>query len=102
MEEDTKKNQPNISIFIGLSLIIIFILYASKLVQQISCGDEIHQIFIRNFVHVDAYHLFINLFALYALSMVEKEMGFHSFLWLMIFLIVSNTFIEYIVKKFKM
>ena len=48
-----------------------------------------------NFAHIDATHLISNLYALYAISRVEKKMGFKSFIWLIIFLLSFNTLVEY-------
>lgn len=90
-----------ISTFLATTLIIIFILYYTQIIKTVSCSKDIHEIFIRNFVHVESYHLVTNLFALYALSRVEEEMGFYPFLYLIIFLVLINTIVEYIVRKFK-
>ena len=85
--------------FIALSLILIFILFNAQVINAIPCGDGIHDVFMSNFVHIDMTHLISNLFALYALSRVEKEMGFKPFIWLFIFLLIFNTLAEFIAKK---
>ena len=81
--------------FIGVSLIIIFVLFNAKVLNAIPCGDNIGQVFASNFCHIDTVHLLSNLFALYTLSSVEQEMGYKPFVWLLIFLVLLNTLMEY-------
>jgi len=91
-------NQVPISTFIAISLIIVYLLFTAKLITSLPCGTGIHHIFMSNFVHVDTVHLVSNLFALYAISRVEEEMGFQPFIWLVIFLFAFNTLAEYIAR----
>lgn len=97
----TEKNPRDVPIctFIGLSLVLVFILFNAQVINAIPCGNNIHEVFMSNFVHIDLTHLMYNLYALYALSRVEKEMGFRSFIWLFIFLLFFNTLAEYGAKK---
>ena len=91
--------QTPISTFIAICLIIIYLLFTANVVTALPCGKDIYQVFIRNFVHVDNVHLVSNLFALYAISRVEEQMGFQPFIWLVVFLIAFNTLAEYITCK---
>jgi membrane associated rhomboid family serine protease len=87
-----------VSTFIGVSIIIIFILFNLQIIKTIPCGNNIHEVFITNFVHINLKHLVVNLYALYTLSRVEQEMGLKSFIWLIIFLLLFNTLIEFIIR----
>ena len=81
--------------FIGVSLIIIFLLYNTKVLNSIPCGGSFKEIFCSNFCHIDPLHLITNLFYLYVLSTIEQEMGAKSFIWLIVLLLLLNTLIEY-------
>ena len=87
------------STIIGCSLIIIFLLYSTKHITKVPCGTDIKDIFMTNFVHTDLYHLLFNLYALYALSRVERYIGYQKFAVLILFLLVFTTLGEYIIKK---
>lgn len=92
------KNLP-VSTFLAISIIIIFLLFNAKVVNAVPCGKGIHDVFMSNFVHIDVMHLVSNLYALYALSRVEQEMGLQSFVWLLIFLLIFNTIAEFAARK---
>jgi len=92
------KNFP-VSSFIGVSLIIVFFLFNAQVITSIPCGKGIEDVFMSNFVHVDISHLLANLYALYALSRIEQEMGFQKFIMLLIYLLVFNTLAEFLARK---
>jgi membrane associated rhomboid family serine protease len=92
-----KKDIP-VSMFIALSIIVVFLLFNAQVVTAIPCGESVHHVFMRKFVHVDYTHLVSNLYALYAISRVEQEMGFKSFIYLLIFLLSFNTLTVFISK----
>jgi len=88
-----------ISSFIAISMIIIFFIFNAKIINNVPCGKGIKDVFISNFVHINFTHLLSNLHALYALSRVEEEMGFKSFMWLLIFLLIFNTLAEFALRN---
>jgi membrane associated rhomboid family serine protease len=88
-----------VSVFVALSMIVVFLLFNAKVVTSVPCGKGVHDIFMSNFVHIDTMHLISNLYALYAISKVEQEMGFIPFIWLLIFLIVFNTIAEFLSRR---
>ena len=88
-----------VSILVGIILIVVFLLYNTNILTKLPCENTIPNIFAGTFTHVEMAHLLSNLFALYALSRVEEEMGSKSFRWLLIFLLVFNTLIEYVVRS---
>ena len=96
-----KKNfkDVQVSAFVGLSIVIVFILFNIQVINALPCGNDIHEVFLSNFVHIELSHLISNLYALYALSRVEQEMGFKPFIWLLIFLLLFNTLVEFLARK---
>jgi len=98
MSTITLKKDVPVSVFVALSMIVVYLLFNAKVVTALPCGKGIHEVFMSNFVHVDKIHLISNLYALYAISRVEQEMGFQPFIWLLIFLLIFNTLAEVVVK----
>ena len=80
--------------FVGISIIIVFCLYTVNILKYIPCGKDFVSIFSSNFIHIESYHFIINLYALYALSRVEQELGPKKFFTLIIFILIFNTIIE--------
>lgn len=98
MEFSKFKNIP-ICTFLGVSMVVVFTLYLTNMVKTIPCGSEMIPNFLSNFVHTDFYHLSANMFALYALSRVETEIGTKQFISLLSFLLIFNTVFETILHK---
>ena len=91
-------NDIPVSVFIAISMIVVYLLFNAKVLTALPCGKGIHEVMISNFIHLDAMHLVSNLYALYAISRVEQEMGLMPFVWLLIFLLVFNTLAEFFAK----
>jgi len=83
-----------VSVFLAVSIVLIFSLYATTALKEIPCGKDVMSLFYSNFVHVDIYHLLSNIFALYALSRVELAVGGKKFTALIVFLLLFNTMAE--------
>ena len=94
MDKPTHIKDVPVSVFLAVSIIVIFSLYATTALKQIPCGKDVMSLFYSNFVHVDIYHLLSNIFALYALSRVEVAVGGKKFTGLIIFLLLFNTLAE--------
>ena len=88
MDQPTHIKDVPISVFIAVSIVVIFSLYTTTAIKTIPCGKNIMSIFYSNFVHIDLYHLLSNLFALYALSRVEIAVGGKQFVALIVFLLL--------------
>ena len=88
-----------ISVSIGILIIIIYSLYLTKAISSLPCDKNLVSIFYSNFVHTKMSHLAVNLFALYALSDVEKEVGGGVFFSLISFLLFFNTIVYYFLRK---
>jgi membrane associated rhomboid family serine protease len=88
-----------VTVFISLSMIVIFLMFNAKVITSLPCGKSIHEVFISNFIHVDTTHLISNMYALYTISRVEQEMGFIPFIHLLIFLLIVNTIAELSIRR---
>ena len=88
-----------VSVFLAVSLTVIFSLYLTTLIKTIPCQKNIMSSFLSNFIHTDITHLMVNLFALYSLARVERDLGPKKFIKLLIFLLILNTIIETITYK---
>jgi hypothetical protein len=97
----TTKNMKDIpvTIFLGVIIVVIFLLYSNTVLKSIPCGNSIIDVFKTNFVHIDLYHIIANLTSLYALSRIEIAIGWQKFLGLTMFLLIFNTIIEWAAKK---
>jgi membrane associated rhomboid family serine protease len=94
MDKPTQIKDVSVSVFLAVSIIVIFSLYATTALKEIPCGKDVMSLFYSNFVHLDVYHLLSNLFALYALSRVEVATGGKKFTALIVFLLLFNTLAE--------
>jgi len=56
-------------------------------------------VFMTNFIHIDFEHLLANLFGLYSLSRVERNMGTKPFFFLVLYLLIVSSVIESIIHK---
>ena len=92
------KNIP-VSVSIAILIVIIYSLYLTKAIKSLPCHNDLISIFYGNFVHIKISHLAVNIFALYALSNVERDIGARRFFALLIFLVIFNTLIEFILRK---
>ena len=95
-----KKNPKDVpvSTFFALSIIIIFLLFNAQVITSIPCGKNITDVFMSQFVHIDTLHLISNLYALYAMSRLEQEMGLKPFICLLIFLIIFISLSELLMR----
>lgn len=84
----------NVSNFLGVSIVVIFLLYTFTIVKSIPCGRDILSTFCRNFVHTEPTHLLTNIFALFAISKVEEQLGSKHFFRLILFILTFDTIIE--------
>ena len=88
-----------VSTISAILMIIIFSLYFTTAIKTLPCGKDIMSVFASNFTHIEPYHLLANLYAVYALSRIEKEIGWKKFLPLIGFILVVNTVLELILYK---
>lgn len=88
-----------VSVFLAVSIVVIFSLYSTTALKELPCGKDVMSLFYSNFVHIDLYHLFSNIFALYALSRVEVAIGGKKFAGLIVFLLLFNTLAEVTANK---
>lgn len=88
-----------VSLFLAVSIIVVFALYLTTAIKTLPCGKDIMSSFLSNFVHIDSYHLMANLFALYALSRVEQDIGAKPFIALIVFLLLFTSIAEVVAHK---
>jgi hypothetical protein len=97
MEEEFKDIP--VCLFLAVSIVVVFAMYVTTIIKTIPCGKSIMSSFCSNFVHVEPYHLMANLFALYALARVERDIGSRKFFGLIIFLLIFTSISEVVAHK---
>jgi membrane associated rhomboid family serine protease len=80
-------------------LMIICCLYITTLVKIIPCGRDVLSSFYSNFIHIELSHLFVNIYVLYTLSIVEERIGSNKFFKLIITSLIINSIIETFLNK---
>jgi membrane associated rhomboid family serine protease len=95
MDKHNKKN-PIVSIFLSLLISVVFYYYKSSK-NIISRENNFTSTFYTNFIHVEPYHLFLNLYSLYYLSRIEQQIGSKQFFYLIVFSLLFNTLVELII-----
>lgn len=80
--------------FITTVLIVLFLLTFINLLKFHPCNENMLSNFISNFFHVDIMHLLSNLYGLYVLSRVERNIGTRKFSLVIVLILVLNTIIE--------
>lgn len=98
MENQYFKNIP-VSLFLATSIVVVFSLYLTTAIKTIPCEKDIMSIFIGNFIHIDPYHLLANLFGLYSLARIERQIGTKRFIGLLIFLLLFTSITEVAIHK---
>lgn len=88
-----------ISAFLAISLIIVYSLYITSAIKSKPCNKDLTSVFMSNFIHSDWYHLTGNLYALYALSRVERRLKPLKFFSLVLFLLFFTSIIEVMLHK---
>jgi hypothetical protein len=83
-----------VSAFLAVSIIIVFSLYTTSAINEIPCGKTVMSSFMSAFVHTKPYHMAANLYALYALTRVEQEIGPKKFFGLILFILALNVIME--------
>ena len=94
-----EKNTVTVTVFLIVTLSLVFLLYTFSIIKTVPCGKDILSVFTGNFVHTNITHLISNLYALYALSRVEIQIGAKQFAGLIIFSLIFNTIIETVLRK---
>ena len=97
METDPLKiKEIPVSVFLAVSVIIIFSLYFTNLIKSIPCEKSLGTIFVNNFIHIDIYHLMGNLLGLYSLSRIERALGAKKFIILISSILIIASILEII------
>ena len=88
-----------VSLFLSVSIVLVFALYVTTVLKTIPCGRNILSSFCGNFVHIDLFHLAANLFTLYTLARVERDIGAKRFSLLIVFLLIFTSIVEVTMHK---
>lgn len=96
MEDPLNIKEIPISVFLAVTIIIIFSLYFTNLLKSIPCQKNLSNIFINNFIHIDIYHLVGNILGLYSMSRIERSLGTKKFIILICCLLLTASILEVI------
>lgn len=77
--ESVSKYRP-VSIGLGATLATVFGLYRSGKFQTLDCSNTYGATVKRDFIHLDTYHLLVNLLSLFYVSGLEAQIGSVRFL----------------------
>ena len=80
--------------FIATVLIVLFLLTFINLLKFYPCNQDMLSNFVSNFFHVDIMHLLSNLYGLYVLSRVERNVGPLKFSIVVFLILLINTILE--------
>lgn len=89
-----------ISSFIATSLVVIYLLFNMNILSEIPCGKNIGNVFFSNFTHIEYSHLISNIYSLYAISRIERQLGMKKFICLLIFLLMFNTIVTWLARLY--
>jgi len=87
-------NNNPVSAFLAVSIILIFSMYSTSVIKSVPCGRGIIEVFKSNFVHTNTGHMLSNIYALYALSRVERSIGSRKFFTLVLFILIVSVILE--------
>ena len=85
--------------FLIVSVFIVFALYVNSIIKNYTCENNVVDVFYRQFIHNDSYHLLETIAGLIGIYFVEKEIGSKKFIQLVILLLFLNTCLELILHK---
>jgi membrane associated rhomboid family serine protease len=94
MEDPLNIKEIPVSVFLAVTIIIIFSLYFTNLLKSVPCQKNLGTIFINNFIHIDIYHLVGNILGLYSISRIERTLGTKKFIILITCLLVIASMLE--------
>lgn len=89
-----KYSDVKVSIFLSISIIVIFLLYVTNIIKSIPCQKKLLSNFYSNFFHIEITHLISNIIGLYALSRIERNIGIKKFIKLIILILLFNSVFE--------
>ena len=93
------KYNKTISIFISISITLIYFLYNSNILTTIPCDQDFSSKLLSNFIHTNSVHLISNLMGLYLISELENRIGSSNFSILVILITIILSLFEYTVKS---
>jgi membrane associated rhomboid family serine protease len=91
-------NKP-VSIAVGVVLVAIFTMYQTGKLHKLPCENNLLKNASRDFIHVDMYHLVINMLGLYYISDLEIQIGSVKYTALIAAIVVLSSLYTYLTKK---
>jgi len=88
---------PFVTITLAVVMTIIFLLYKSNTIKNIPCGNDLGSVIISQFVHVSFVHLIANLFTLWYLANLERNLGWQKFILLVVVIALISSAIDTII-----
>ena len=88
-----------VSIAIGIVLVAIFTMYKSGKFTQLPCENNLLKNASRDFIHVDTYHLIVNMLALYYVSDLEVQIGSVKYTALVTIIVAVSAVLTYFADK---
>lgn len=89
--------QTPVTLILIILQIVIFLLGPAKWVD---CNDTgLSQTILQSVIHINLYHLLVNLYSLYNLSYIERSYGSFSYLLLIVVLLVLTSWLQTVFAK---
>ena len=93
---ENQQVQP-VSVGLAIVMIIITTLYNFGQLQTLPCGPNLISSLFRNFIHVDWFHIILNMYAFFRLMVLEQTFGSSFYFVLILLLTIFQTLIEWII-----
>lgn len=88
-----------VSLVVGLLLVLVWVFTLQGLNLDEICGKGFAKALARNFVHLNLFHLLVNLYALEALSRIELYLGSGSYLILLFIILLLASTMEFLLNE---
>lgn len=88
-----------VSLAIGLLLVLVWLFTLQGFNLDEVCGKGFVKAIARNFVHLNLFHLLVNLYALEALSRIELYLGSGSYIGLLIIILLLASTMEFLLNE---
>lgn len=92
---------PVVTVCLSVVLVCVYFAYYLKAWSKIPCGNDFLSILASQFVHISLLHLASNLFSLWYMAMIERQLGIGKFLALVASIALLSTLIDTLIGKRK-
>lgn len=91
---------PPVTLIFGVIMTLITFLYTYGQLVILPCGPDLVSSFSRNFLHIDWFHLILNMYTFYRLIPLELVYGSSFYLLLIGLLLLFQTLIEWTINHY--